>query len=175
MNQVKVGADTQAWCTSCRSMHEHVVVAMVGTLPAKVECAECHKQHLFRAGPPGVKVKPPAGGTRPRKAAEPSRAAGPAKPVLDLVALTSGRPTRGYDPRTVYAAGDVVRHPNFGVGVVMVLAGPQKMEVAFEAGQKLLAHDRGTPAVSALTRPDPRRDDEERRVTDAPPDRPPRH
>src|SRR4051794_27334812 len=116
VNQVKVGADTQAGCTSCRTMHEHLGVAMVGSLPAKVECAECHKQHLFRAGPPGTKVKPPSGGARPRKAAESARAAAAPRPVLDLAALAAGRTARGYDPRTIYAAGDVVRHPNFGVG-----------------------------------------------------------
>ena len=172
MEPVKVGADTQAWCTSCRSMQEHVVVAMVGKLPAKVECAHCHKQHLFRAGPPGAKVKTPANGTRPRKPV--SEAVRNSPPKIDLVAMTAGREARYYDPVKNFAMGDVVRHPNFGIGVVVLLPGPQKMEVAFEAGQKLLAHDRGAPAGPGLARPAPRNDDDKRRVSDAPPDRPPR-
>lgn len=172
VDEVKVGADTQAWCTSCKSMQEHVIVAMVGKLPAKVECAHCHKQHLFRAGPPGAKVKTPPGGVRPRKpAAEAVRAAAP--PKIDLVALTAGREARYYDPQKEFAMGDVVRHPNFGIGLVVLLPGPQKMEVAFEAGQKLLAHGRGVPAGIGLARPAPRSDDDQRRVSDAPPDRPP--
>ena len=54
MSEAKVGAETQAYCTTCRTMREHVIVAMVDKKPAKVECTECHKQHLFRAGPPGA-------------------------------------------------------------------------------------------------------------------------
>src|SRR5262245_51280509 len=107
-------------------MQEHVVVAMVGALPAKVECAECPQQHLSRAAPPGAKVKAAAGGARTRRPVgeATTRAALASAPKVDLVALTAGRPARGYDPRTTYAKDDVVRHPSFGVGVVMVLPGP---------------------------------------------------
>src|SRR5438093_52265 len=40
-------------------MHEHVIVAMEAGKPAKVECRECHKQHLFRAGPPPTTATSP--------------------------------------------------------------------------------------------------------------------
>ena len=171
MDQLKVGADTQAYCTSCKTMHEHVIVAMVGTRPAKVECAECHKQHLFRAGPPGTKAPKAAktGAAKPRKKAG-SDAVRP--PPLDINALIAGRDPRGYDPKVGFGLGDVVRHPSFGVGIVVALPGAQKMEIAFEVGTKLLAHDRGAAIASTLTRPAKRDDDEKRTVTDAPPDRP---
>jgi hypothetical protein len=172
VNQITVGSDTQAYCTSCRDMQEHVVVAMVGSRPAKVECGHCHKQHLFRAGPPGpakVKVGSPVGPRRTRGPAAPSQP--PVAPV-DLRALTAGRESRLYSPATTFAVGDVVRHLTFGVGLVVVLPGPQKMEVAFPDGQKLLAHGR-TVEAPALSHPPPR-DDSDRRPSDAPPPAPPR-
>ena len=162
----KVGGETQAWCTTCKKMNEHVIVALVGERPAKVECVSCHKQHVFRAGPPGIKSA--KSGTRTRKSSPSLPAAEP----IDLAALVAGRPTRGYDPNTRFAVGEVVTHPSFGIGLVTLLPGPQKVEVAFQIGAKLLTHDRGAPREGALQRP-PRRDDDERRpVTDAPPDRP---
>lgn len=170
MSEAKVGAETQAYCTTCRTMREHVIVAMVDKKPAKVECTECHKQHLFRAGPPGAAKA--AGGTTARavkkKRAEPAR---PAAPTVDLAALVAGRTVRAYDPKTGFAIGDVVRHPSFGVGLVTQLAGPQKMEITFEVGAKVLAHDRGAATGPTLTRPVRRDDDERRLPSDAPPPR----
>jgi len=157
VTQITVGSDTQAYCTSCKEMQEHVVVAMVGSKPAKVECAHCHKQHLFRAGPPGpAKVKArsdgPTGAKKTRGPAAPSRP--PVAPV-DLRALTAGRESRLYTPTTTFAVGDVVRHLNFGIGLVVVLPGPQKMEVAFPDGQKLLAHGRTAEAPGLSHPPEP--------------------
>jgi hypothetical protein len=156
-------------------MQWHVVVALVGGKPAKVECAHCHKQHQFRAAAPGSTAaagpgtSPSASSTKAkttRKAAPPP--APSASPSIDLAALTAGREAKGYDPQRAYVAGDVVRHPSFGVGVVMLLPGPYKIEVAFQAGQKLLAHDRAVAAgVPALARPSPTSGDP-RAVPDAP-------
>ncbi len=175
VNQIKVGSDLQAYCTSCKDMQEHVVVAMVGKNPAKVECGHCHRQHLFRAGPPGTaKVKAPASPRKPRASSTAAAGRRAAPPAIDLAALTAGREARAYSPAALFATGDVVRHPSFGVGVVVLLPGPQKMEVAFQEGQKLLAHGRDAVGPQ-LARPAPRNDDDPRRVSDAPPDRPPRH
>lgn len=172
MDEIKVGSETQAYCTSCKTMREHVVVAMVGARPAKVECAECHKQHLFRAGPPGTKTAKAEGAAKAtaRKRATTTRATTRAAKTIDLAAETAGREARSYDPRSAYAVGDVVRHPSFGVGLVTALPGSQKMEIYFASGSKLLAHDRA--AAPGLARP-ARADEEAWRhvVTDAPPER----
>jgi hypothetical protein len=160
----KVGGETQAWCTTCKKMNEHVIVALVAGRPAKVECVSCHKQHVFRAGAPGTKA-PRAG--RPRKAL----AAEPQAEPIDLAALVAGRPSRAYDPKARFAVGEVVTHPSFGTGLVTLLPGPQKVEIAFQTGAKLLTHDRGAPQSAGLTRPPRREEEGPRPVTDAPPDR----
>ena len=167
MEAAKVGGETQAYCTSCKVMREHIIVALEDGKPAKVECDECHKQHLYRPGPPGTKTTKP----RTKKLSEPLRAV----PSIDIVAHMAGREQRAYSANTGFALGDVVKHPSFGLGVVTALPGSQKMEVTFEVGSKLLAHDRGKATASTLGRPARRDDNDGRTVTDAPPDRPARH
>jgi hypothetical protein len=171
VEQLKVGGETQAYCTSCRTMREHVIVAMAEGKPAKVECSECHKQHLFRAGPPGTKT---ASGSRTSTARSKKAAEAPRQlPQIDIAAQIAGREVRGYDPKVGFAVGDVVKHPSFGVGLVTGLPGAQKMEVTFESGAKLLAHDRNAAVASTLTRPTRREDDDRRLPSDAPPPRVP--
>jgi hypothetical protein len=169
MDNVKVGGEIEAYCTTCKQMKWHVVVAVVDEKPVKVECHGCHKQHVFRAGPPG-EAKPRA----PRKPRADEPAAPP--PIGDLEErLAAGeRDARTYSPKDSYAIDQFVRHPTFGVGLVVALPAAQKVEVAFRAGRKLLVHARSdAPAAPTLVRPPRRDDDDTRAVTDAPPDRAP--
>jgi len=57
----KVGEDIDAWCTKCRTDTLHVVVALKPGAPApkRVECKECHGQHMYHA-PKINPVKPAA-------------------------------------------------------------------------------------------------------------------
>ena len=167
--QIKVGGEVDAYCTSCRLMKWHVIVAVVGDKPAKVECHGCHKQHGFRAAPPGApKVKRV---TKPRAASTPA----PAPPVTNLEErlLRGESSARGYSPQDQFAVDELVRHPSFGVGLVVALPDLQRMEVAFRDGRKLLVHRRGAPPPpGTLTRPVRRHEEDvPRGATDAPPDK----
>jgi hypothetical protein len=157
--ELKVGGELEAWCTSCRQMKWHVIVALVGGRPAKVECHGCGKQHQFRAAPPGASTGG-SGGAGERKPRAP-RATTAAAPAVDFDALVGGRggDARAYSPDTHYDVGDVLRHPTFEVGVVTAAPAAQKIEVTFRAGKKILLHDRGAAAPSKLG-PAPRRDDD---------------
>jgi hypothetical protein len=160
---LKVGGDVEAYCMTCKTMKEHVIVAMVGEKPAKVECISCHKQHLYRANPPGVK----AASTRK------SSTAVSAPPVTEaLEARLAGREgdAKAYSPNVRFSIEEIIRHPSFGLGVVVSLPAAQKVEIDFRGGRKLLLHDRGSAQPLTLERPPVRKDDEDRRpVTDAPP------
>jgi len=152
--ELKVGGELDAWCTSCRLMKWHTIVAIVDGKPAKVECQGCNKQHQYRAQPPGAGEKAPKT-PRARKSAEP-----PA-PVVDFETLLAGREAeaKAYSPNDTYALNDVVRHPTFGVGVATATPGPQKIELLFRDGtKKVLLHDRGGAQASKLG-PAPRRDE----------------
>jgi len=165
MEPIKVGGEIEAWCTSCKQEKWHVVVAMVGQKPAKVECIGCHKQHAFRAAP-GTKPE-----RAPRARASSASTVAAAPPLEDVTAeLKAGAATaKPFSVRERYAVGEFVRHPSFGVGKVTALPAPQKMEVAFLDGRKLLMHDRGDGAAKEQLQKPPRRDDEPGYVTDAPP------
>jgi hypothetical protein len=163
MESPKVGGEVEAYCTTCKTMKWHVVVAVVDDKPAKVECHGCHKQQVFRALAPGA----PQPRARRARADEPP----PLAPIADLEQrLAAGeRDALTYSPRDTYAIDQFVRHPTFGVGLVVALPAAQKVELAFRSGRKLLVHQRGdAPSAPTLQRPPRRDDDEPRGVTDAP-------
>ncbi|MBI5481927.1 MAG: hypothetical protein HY906_23940 [Deltaproteobacteria bacterium] len=156
---MKVGGEIEAYCTSCKAIHWHIIIAMVDARPAKVECLSCHKQHTLRTAR-----------SRARGAAAPAPSR-PATVLLDLEEKLRGREktATGYDPERACALDEVIRHPSFGLGVVVALPAPQRMEVAFHGGRKFLVHDRagGGPR---LKRPDAHAADEAPRgASDAPP------
>ncbi|MGZ3405155.1 MAG: hypothetical protein ACXVAN_01840 [Polyangia bacterium] len=158
--ELKVGGELDSWCTSCRLMKWHTIVALVDGKPAKVECQGCGKQHQYRAQPPDSSTekgeKPPK---KPRVRA--SKSATPAVPAVDFETLLAGREAEAkvYSPNETFLVNDVVRHPSFGVGVATATPGPQKVELTFRDGsKKVLLHDRGGTQASKLG-PAPRRDD----------------
>src|SRR3954469_25212693 len=98
--ELKVGGELDAWCTSCRQMKWHVIVALVGGKPAKVECNGCGKQHQYRAAPPGSSTASEGGtgtGTVVKKPRA-SKSATPATPAVDFDSLVGGREARAYSP-----------------------------------------------------------------------------
>ena len=153
MEKLKAGGETSAYCTSCKDMRHHVVVAMSGDVPAKVECLSCHKQHKFKAGPPGSKVAKPAGAKAPRaKGARPAAHSIPAVSgpnPLDTILQTRGTGSaRSYSPAERYAVGELLSHPSFGLGAVTATPSPGKMSVLFRDTTRLLLHER-VPVVVA--------------------------
>jgi hypothetical protein len=163
-------------------MRHHVVVAMTGAVPAKVECLSCHKQHRYKGYAPGEKPAKPstkkaAGGpSTPRRTAKSANgeSLGPMVNPLDaLLASRAGAPTRNYSPAERYAVGELLTHPSFGVGAVTSTPSPGKMAVLFRDSTRLLLHERqvaGTPGAPTKLQPPPRREDGPRGgVSDAPP------
>src|SRR5262249_40502220 len=153
----KVGGDVEAYCTTCKTMKDHVIVAMLGERPAKVECAGCHKQHAYRPNPPGVK------GERARRAAAPAGSAPQVTEALEAKPAGREAEAKKYSPNQRYEIDDIVQHPSFGLGVVVSLPAAQKVEIDFRGGRKLLLHDRGSAQPSTLERP-PRREDDDNRT-----------
>lgn len=180
MDQVRVGGETSAYCTSCKEMRLHVVVAMMGQKPARVECRSCHKQHNYKAAPPGSAKAKVDGATpsAPRKSrakvSEEKAASSSEHPLDALLAVRQASEARVYSPFERYAIGDLVSHPSFGLGAVSSAPGPGKIEVMFRDACRLLMHER-PPAGSAAQpklQPPPRREDHRfQGASDAPPKR----
>ncbi len=116
-------------------MAVHTVMAMIGNLPKKVQCAICGSQHNFRLPPSDKPARAPRRGAASRK---PPR--GGWKTVLAGVEGSS--PTRRYELAERFSVNDIVEHPSFGTGVVRNVMPGDKIEVLFEGGSKILAHAR---------------------------------
>ena len=71
---LRAGGEVDSYCTKCRMVLNHRIIAMVGTIPRKVECSTCNSHHLYRARPPGEKAEPGA------KAGTSARGAGTKEP-----------------------------------------------------------------------------------------------
>lgn len=152
---LRAGGEVDSWCTKCKLVLNHRIIALVGTTPARVECSTCSSHHNFRARAPGDKA--PVGGragttTRAASGASsgPRSTRGPTKAqqiVLDRErswekavngkAVSEFRP---YRVSEIFAEGDLVRHSKFGDGVVTRLLEGKKVEILFRDDARTLAH-----------------------------------
>jgi len=118
------GDPIEARCTKCRKITNHIIVAMDGETPAKVECNTCKGQHKYRK--PAAKRQP----ANPKAAEQKEWAA--LQPDMNTAAA------KAYSMEGKYKAQDLINHPTFGLGVVLRIAGYRKMEVLFEGGKRLM-------------------------------------
>jgi hypothetical protein len=131
----KVGGDIDAWCTRCKLVLGHTILAMVGTRAARVRCNTCQGEHNFKA----AAAEPKKGSWEPKV----DRDRRLAKPVVTsweaLLAKKDVTRARRYSLRERFETDDVLDHPTFGIGLVQEVTG-DKMRVAFKADTKLLVH-----------------------------------
>jgi hypothetical protein len=143
MNTMKLSAgnNIEARCTRCRKVLNHTIVAMVGELVVRVECNTCHGVHNYHRG---AETKAPAGTAPIRKTAAAPGKTKKEPGAADREEWESLRPTMvkeqavAYDMSRKYRVNSLVDHPSFGLGVVKLITGPNKMEVLFQGGKKLL-------------------------------------
>ncbi len=159
------GDRIEARCTRCNDVTGHVVVALVGGQIVKVECRACGSVHKYyppvsakttqektsvrriRAGedrknviaaaastsaPP--QVKNPRTGHTPSK----SRAAEEMEQAWQKAINLSAATPRPYAMDQSFVAGDIIEHVKFGLGVVQEMLPPDKIQVLFRDGGRLL-------------------------------------
>lgn len=136
---LSAGDIIESRCTRCRAVLNHTIVAMVGDKVARVECNTCGGVHNYK--------EPKA--AKPAKAETAKKSPTPRKPRKDPAAAerqewAALHPTldrekaRPYDMTAPYRAKELIDHPTFGLGIVERTAGPNKIEVLFQDGRKLL-------------------------------------
>lgn len=154
------GGRIEARCTRCNDITGHVIVAMVGESIVKVECRACGSVHKYY--PPNVpkeakskssvcRVKPgedrkgAVSATKPATSAVTRAAATKAQKAAEDMEQTWQRTmnltaasARPYAMTESFAVGDVIAHPKFGNGVVQELFPPDKMQLLFRDGSRLL-------------------------------------
>lgn len=152
---MKPGDRIAARCTRCKDVTGHVIVAFVDGAIARVECRACGSNHKYysadqdrhigktqgiRDSVPGrTKAKKQTSGM-PKNTDRKSRLAAEKAEQAWREALESsaGRRAKAYALDLELSPGDVVEHPLFGTGSVQAVQRPDKAEVLFYDGKRLL-------------------------------------
>ncbi len=140
----RVGGDVDAYCTKCRMILGHTIIAMVPDKIARVRCNTCQGLHAYKAGPPGTKTASTRsagsaeGRTRPAAARAPREKA-EVRPFEEIFAGRDTSDARPYAARERFAEGEILSHPTFGLGLVKS-ARQDKVDVIFKLGEKTLVH-----------------------------------
>lgn len=149
---LRAGGEVDSWCTKCRLILNHRIIAMVGSVPARVECSTCGSHHNYRARAPGEKA--PSAGTRSTGS---SSSSGPRSTRVSSVTKAqqaaldrerswekaiAGKAVsefKNYRVDQTFSEGDLIRHKKFGDGVVTRVLDPKKVEILFKDEPRTLA------------------------------------
>ena len=142
--QLSAGDYVESRCTRCRTVTNHTIIAMVGDTPARVRCNTCasdHKYYPVRPAAPAKTAK--TGGERAKPVGEPrstSRSSAGADQEQWLRWSQEGVADQAipYSMERAYAFRQAVNHPLFGLGMVTAVLPPNKVEILFAGGKKLL-------------------------------------
>jgi hypothetical protein len=141
MDTLKVGSNTDAWCTKCKLVLAHTIEAIAGGTLKRVQCNTCRGKHQYKANAPGTKAeKKPTLGLKSKNLTPKSKSK-----ASDFTRLLSGKDPSSapsYSVSRHFVRGDVMNHATFGVGVVVEEKDVSKIEVLFATGAKILVHAR---------------------------------
>jgi hypothetical protein len=132
------GDIVEARCTRCRTLTNHTIIALVETRIARVQCNTCggtHNYHPPAAAPVRPARKTPVARSAPRTSARVSSDQQIWQQACSEVEAASAVP---YAMDRSFQIGMLVAHPAFGVGTVTALFPPNKVEILFQVGRKLL-------------------------------------
>jgi hypothetical protein len=139
---LKVAGEVDSWCTKCKLVLNHRIVAMKLGKAYQVECLTCRATHLWRATVPGEKPVAPAAGDRPTKASRSTRVTPAMKHEQSWEKAIAGRGVnefKSYNTGGSFQEGDLLRHKKFGDGLVLRVIDAHKVEVLFKDEAKTLA------------------------------------
>ena len=147
--KLSAGDIIESRCTKCREVLNHRIVAMVEGKVVRVECNTCNGVHNYYP-PPAEKAakvaKAPkaASASKPRSTSATPRASRRDPAEVEREEWASLQPTfdldtaLNYDMNGRFLVKRLVNHPIFGIGVVKAVIVPNKMQILFKDGMKLL-------------------------------------
>jgi len=129
LEKMSAGENIASYCTKCKLVLDHAIIAMDGETIAKVKCKTCGSAHKYRTEADAKKIR------STKKKEDPARTA----EVLweSCLAEAKGK-ERSYEMAGKYRIGDVVLHNTFGKGVVRKLY-LNKCDVLFKDKERLMA------------------------------------
>ena len=135
--KLSAGNTIETRCSRCDRVLNHSIVAMIGEKIVRVECSTCLTTHAYHP------VKTSTSGTGQKKVTTPRKSkADPASEArAEWASLQPGMDAAQaipYDMNRPYRANNLLFHPNFGLGLVQLVIPPNKIDVLFQDGKKLL-------------------------------------
>ncbi len=138
--QLSAGDHITSRCSKCKDVTNHTIVAMVEDKVVRVECNVCGSIHNYRSAAPAIKTARKTTTTASTTKTSGGRLTRSSNTETEWAAQlndASGEPLP-YNLKTPYKPGDVIQHTVFGMGRVINTIRPNKMEVYFRDGLKLL-------------------------------------
>lgn len=136
-----VGDEIEALCNKCRAATVHIIETIKQDKPSRVMCKSCENSHRFRSPQELIEHRKKA-----VKAVKAKKAASTKTPeqrkwsrLCNKVDIEN--PTE-YQMEKEFSEHDAIHHKKFGLGVVIEILNPTKMNVAFEEGIKTLVQNR---------------------------------
>ena len=134
-NEYSAGGEVVSWCTKCKLVLDHVIVALVDDLPKKVKCKTCKGNHNFRPEAPDPNKKVVSTARKTKRSdfdLHMSRLEGD----FDISSA------KKYSMKGNFKTDQVISHSNFGIGFILTVIDPKKVEILFKDGSKMLVQNR---------------------------------
>lgn len=132
MTEYKISDELVCYCSKCKLELNARVIRVDAGKPKRVLCLTCKAEHAYRKSAP---AKPGEGKVRkPRVASQKVDQEAEWREKLGQ----SGKTPKPYGMDKVFALDDRVDHQTFGVGLVVSLIPPGKVNVFFSDGLKLM-------------------------------------
>ena len=145
---ISAGDEVDSYCTTCKLVLAHQVVALVDGKVDKVICNTCGKRHKYRPNPPKSRAKKSkttdktAASTTKRKTTRARKTKDPAVQWEETLADKDLSNPKMYSMDGLFEENDIISHDKFGRGLVTEIRADRKMEVLFKEGTKLLVFGR---------------------------------
>ncbi len=129
MEKLSAGENVAAYCTKCRLVLDHAIVAMDGETILKVKCRTCNSTHKFRS----------TADVKTSRALKKKEDAEKTAEILweSCLAEAKGREC-AYNMTGKFRVGDIIVHDLFGKGVVRKIYF-NKVNVIFKDKERLMA------------------------------------
>ena len=137
IDNYSAGGYIEAWCTKCKLLLGHTIVAMVGSSPRRVKCNTCGGEHNYRAA--SLEKAAKTSNSVPRKTKPQGKYYSEYMARLNTADMTG---VRKYSIKSGFKKDDVIDHLQFGIGIVLSVIQIDKIDVMFRDGRKLLVQNR---------------------------------
>lgn len=142
MSSIRAGSNIDSWCTKCKLVLAHTIEAVLGSVIKRVVCNTCKGKHQYKACAPNTIVNDKVKSTSNSKTSKKVDTDIKNGSYNKLIKDKNEQHAIAYSIKSKLVKGDLIKHQIFGLGVVIEDKEACKIEVLFENGLKILAHNR---------------------------------